>query len=158
MIGTEICGDVTIGVMQGPAWAVSTDQVMDINTSGTVSVGGWSRDEDGTGTCTINIDGTPTITIGGDYWCLPDHGVGIINIGGDPNIIIGDGDLRGADGAGSFIVNMSGGRVELGDDMSWGDNGGGELNLSGGDIIIGGNLAFGSLRGSALITLGCRSY
>jgi hypothetical protein len=48
---------------------------------------------------------------------------------------------------------MSGGRVELGDDMSWGDNGGGELNLSGGDIIVGGNLAFGSLRGSALITL-----
>jgi hypothetical protein len=48
---------------------------------------------------------------------------------------------------------MSGGRVEVGDDMSWGDNGGGELNLSGGDIIIGGSLACGSLRGSELITL-----
>jgi hypothetical protein len=48
---------------------------------------------------------------------------------------------------------MSGGRLEIGDDMSWGDNGGGELNLSGGDIIIGGGLAFGSLRGSTPITL-----
>ncbi|MHC4501376.1 MAG: LamG domain-containing protein, partial [Planctomycetota bacterium] len=100
----------------------------------------------------VNINGTPTITIGGDYWCLPDDAVGIINISGDPCIIVA-GDLRGADGAGSFIVNMSGGRVEVGDDMSWGDVGGGELNLSGGDIIIGGGLAFGSLRGSALITL-----
>ncbi len=152
IIGSDICGDVTVGVIHGPAWSVSTDQVMDINTSGTVTIGGWARDEEGTGTCTINVNGTPTITIGGDYWCLPDQAVGIINISGDPCIIVA-GDLRGADYAGSLYINMSGGRVEVGDSMSWGDNGGGELNLSGGDITIGGNLALGSLRGSELITL-----
>jgi hypothetical protein len=65
---------VDVGTIQGPAWLVGTDQVMDINTSGTVSVGAWTRDEDGSGTVTVNINGTPTITIGGDYWCLPDKG------------------------------------------------------------------------------------
>ncbi|MHC4658267.1 MAG: LamG domain-containing protein [Planctomycetota bacterium] len=132
-------------------------QVIDINTSGTVNIRGdwmWTMEEapGGAGTGVININGSPTVTIGG-LWRGGDYGVGIVNIDGDPNISV-DNDFRGADGGtGSFYINMSGGRLECQDDLLWGDNGGGELNLSGGSLIVGDNLDLGGYRGAAPITI-----
>jgi len=142
--------NANVGTIQGPNSAFGHTQVMDVNTSGTVNARTWDW-TDGIGTAIINVNGSPSITIGGGSWRAPDDGVGILNISGAPNIIV-DGDLRGADGAGSFYINMSGGHVSC-LNFKIGDNGGGELNLSGGTLIISNYFIFGGDRGSAPVTI-----
>jgi hypothetical protein len=147
--------DVDVDAITGPEPDFGHTQVIDINTSGTFNVDRdwmWRKQEGSAGTGVININGSPTITIG-DFWRGTDNGVSIVNIDDDPNIVCMD-DIRGADGAtGLFYINMSGGRLECQDDLVWGDNGGGELNLSGGSIIAGDNLDLGGYRGAEPITI-----
>ncbi|MHC4424246.1 MAG: hypothetical protein ACYSWR_06210, partial [Planctomycetota bacterium] len=137
-------------------------QVMDINTDGTVEVGGWSwgydLEEAAIGTAIININGSPWIAIDGT-WRATDNGTSILNIDGDPCITV-DGDVRGADMSGYLYVNMSGGYFEIGEigsenggEFLIGDNGGGEINMSGGTMNIRDDLNMGGLRGSAPVTV-----
>ncbi|MHC4213796.1 MAG: LamG domain-containing protein [Planctomycetota bacterium] len=143
--------NVNVSSITGPISVYGQTHIMDINTSGTFNAGSW-RWEECEGTGIININGTPTISIGGEQWRGPDKGVGILNISGDPNIILNN-TLKGADGdEGFFSINMSGGRLEC-DSLVFGDNGGGEVNLSDGTIILGDSLDLGGSRGVAPITV-----
>jgi len=137
--GPVIDCDVTVAAIQGPMWNSPNDQIMDVE-SGTVVVNyGWDWSS-GTGTATINISGTPDITINSG-WQAPDNGTGVLNITGDPNIIV-YGVLGGASADGSsFDVNMSSGYVYA-DFVKFGNDGGGELSISGGTIDVGGDLEF----------------
>ncbi len=144
-----------VGNIVGPNPDYDHTQVMDVNTSGTVNVGEWLW-QDGMGTAVINFNGTPVVTIDNGRFRGTDNGVSIINISGNPTIVIAPGeerDLRGADTSGSFYINMSGGYLDCGNDLIFGDNGGGELNVSGGSILIRRHLQLGPLRGSAPITI-----
>ncbi|MHC4646216.1 MAG: LamG-like jellyroll fold domain-containing protein [Planctomycetota bacterium] len=147
--------NIDVGDIDGPNPADGHTQVVDVNTSGTVEVGSWLwRTCDGTGI--INFNGSPTVTIDGGPFRGTDNGVSIINISGDPTITIAPGeayDLRGADGSGLFYINMSGGYLDCGNDLIFGDNGGGELNVSGGAILIRRDLNLGPLRGAEPITV-----
>ncbi len=143
------CG-VSVGNINGPMHGVSSNQVMDV-TSGTVYIAGEWNWRSGTGTATINISGSPYITVNGGWWRAPDSGVGIINISGTPFIIV-NGRIKGGDMTGSMYFNMSGGYVQC-PILQYGDEGGGELNMSGGFIYITDNLDLGGLRGSDPITV-----
>jgi hypothetical protein len=131
-------------------YGVGSDQVMDV-TSGAVSIAGEWNWRNGTGTATINISGSPYITVNGGWWRAPDRGVGIIDISGTPVIFV-SGRIKGGDETGSMYFNMSGGFVQC-PILQWGDEGGGELNMSGGSIYITDNLDLGGLRGSDAITV-----
>jgi hypothetical protein len=136
--GPIIVLDVNVGDINGPLGT----QVMDV-IMGTVVVNNNWNWRNGTGTGTININGSPIITIlgsGDQAWRAPDDGTGIINISGDPNIYV-EGEWRGADGNGTFIVNMSGGRAEC-EALKYGD-GGGALNMNGGAIIVRQDMSLG---------------
>jgi hypothetical protein len=127
---------VRVMAMYGPRYDSNSNQVMDIN-GGTVLVEweAWEWAYYGDGTGTINITGTPNITIGGDWWRGAEYGTGILNISGDPNIIV-RADWRGGDKPGSvYVVNMSGGSVSC-ERFTLGDEGSCELNMSGGTIDI----------------------
>jgi hypothetical protein len=147
--GPVIILPVNVGDINGPLGT----QVMDV-ISGTVVVHDNWNWRHGTGTGTINISRSPIITIlgsGDQAWRAPDNGTGIINISGDPNIYV-EGEWRGADGNGTFIVNMSGGRAEC-ETLKWGDYGGGALNMSGGTIIVRQDMSLGGAGSAELITI-----
>ena len=102
------CSASVLGIL-GPNPAEEDDiQVMDINTSGTVTVGtgGWFWEEPGLGTGIVNINGTTTVQING-VWRGSSEGISIINISGDPCIGV-TGRMSGADHVGWFYINMSG--------------------------------------------------
>ncbi|MHC4333342.1 MAG: LamG domain-containing protein [Planctomycetota bacterium] len=153
--------NVDVGLLTGPEPNYGHTQVMDINTSGTFKIGGdwmWTMEEafedhGGGGTAIININGSPDVTIEGN-WRGGDYGMGIINISGDPNIFV-DGSIRGADmGSGSLYFTMSGGYLYMDSEFVIGDVGGGGFNMHGGTMIIGaedGALDLGGLRGTAPI-------
>ena len=137
--GPVIVLPVNVGDINGPLGT----QVMDV-IMGTVVVNNNWNWRNGTGTGTINISGSPIITIlgsGDQAWRAPDNGTGIINISDDPNIYV-EGEWRGADETGTFIVNMSGGYVDCGD-LKWGDRGRGQLNMTGGNIIVRQDMSLG---------------
>jgi hypothetical protein len=145
--------NVDVEAIEGPNPKMYHTQVMDVNTGGIVNVGSWSW-SDGSGTSIININGSPTITIEDDDWRASDSGTSILNIDGDPCIILeGDeAELRGADGSGSFYINMGGGYIDC-YGIVIGDFGGGELNLSNGTISTEGAVDLGGLRGTAAVTV-----
>ncbi|MHC4622807.1 MAG: hypothetical protein ACYS4W_02780, partial [Planctomycetota bacterium] len=142
--------------IQGPVWESADEQVMDI-TGGTLTVEDnwrWSfSDVPGympeippdivRGKATINITGSPVITINGIDTANENYhvrgaelGTGIINICGDPAINVPNGFFRGGDKQDSrYIVNMKGGTVNC-----WGfllgDEGQCDLNLSYGTINV----------------------
>ena len=147
--GPVIILPLNVGDINGPLGT----QVMDV-VGGTVVVHDNWNWRHGTGTGTINISGRPTITIlgsGDQAWRAPDNGTGIINISGDPGIYV-EGEWRGADGIGTFIVNMNGGRAEC-ETLKWGDDGGGALNMSGGTIIVGQDMSLGAAGSAEPITI-----
>ncbi len=147
--GPVIIVPLNVGDINGPLGT----QVMDV-VGGTVVVHDNWNWRHGTGTGTINISERPTITIlgsGDQAWRAPDNGTGIINISGDPNIYV-EGEWRGADGNGTFIVNMNGGRAEC-ETLKWGDYGGGALNMSGGTIIVRQDMSLGGAGSDELITI-----
>jgi hypothetical protein len=137
--GPTVDCEVTVSVIEGPDPTLG-GQVMEI-TSGSVTVNSWTWADAAT-PATINISGTSTVTIGGEYWRGPDDAVGIINISGDPTINVA-GEIRGADATGErLFINMSGGTLNC-DGICWRDNGGGKLTMSGGTINVTNNLRFG---------------
>jgi hypothetical protein len=147
--GPVIVSNVNVGDIEGPLGT----QVMDV-ISGTVVVHNNWNWLHGTGIGIININGSPIITIlgsGEQAWRAPDNGTGVINIIGDPNIYV-EGEWRGADGNGTFTVNMNGGRAEC-ETLKWGDDGGGALNMNGGTIIVRQDMSLGGDRSAELITI-----
>jgi len=147
--------DAEASEIQGPNPASGHTQVVDVNGTGTVEVGSWMWN-DGAGTGIVNISDNASVNVKSGKFRGSDNGVSILNISGDPTVVIKECtecDLRGADGSGSFYINMSGGYLECGYDIIFGDNGGGELNVSGGSILVKRLLRLGSLRGSAPVTV-----
>ncbi|MHC4864741.1 MAG: LamG domain-containing protein [Planctomycetota bacterium] len=135
--GPIIDCDVDVGVINGPGNGQEVDIV-----SGTVNiVGNWDWSSAG-GTATINITGSPTIEIGGN-WDSPRNGTGRLNISGNPTINVTGGGAKLANDGGSWCeVNMSGGSLSITGRLMWGDDGGGEFNVSGGATVECGELDY----------------
>ncbi|MHC4637362.1 MAG: SUMF1/EgtB/PvdO family nonheme iron enzyme [Planctomycetota bacterium] len=151
-LGPVIDCNVTVANINGPMYGVSSNQVMDVNSGNVVINGAWVY-RTGTGTATINIRGSSSVTIENGGWRAPDNGIGIVNITGSPTIIVqGAGNrIKGGDGTtGKFYLNISGGYIEC-PILQYGDDGGGELNLSDGYIYVTENMDLGGARGTVPI-------
>jgi hypothetical protein len=185
--GPVIDCDVNVGDIHGPRWDSDSNQVMNI-AGGTVVVNGeWVWCNSGSGTGTINISGSPNITIdqwlSGIYsgtgilnisdsptitsngeWRMVDGGgaVGIFNIGGSANITIHD-RVRLADN-GLAILNISGDpNIIIDDDLTGGYGSGGTLEayISSGSLYVGGSFQIGNDGGDVIDinggTVSCRN-
>jgi len=176
--GPAIDWDTSVGDMHGPRWDSDSNQVMDI-VYGTVVVNGqWLWCNSGSGTGTINISGSPYITINGlfsgihsgtgilnitdsatiesnDEWRMVDGGgaVGIFNIGGSANIAVHE-RVRLADD-GLAVLNISGdANIVIDGDLTAGYNSGAtfEAYISGGSLSVGGSFQIGN-DGSGVIDI-----
>ncbi len=139
---------VDIGEIHGPKWNSNDNQIMDI-TGGTVVVGGdWQWGTSGNGTATINISGSPDISVLGWWWRGPDRGTGILNISGDPNIIV-VGHLKQADSPGALgLVNIDGGTITVGGNWYLGEDGDSNVTISSGLINVSNNWTMQCREGS----------
>jgi hypothetical protein len=134
--GPVIDSEVVVNAIKGPAWVSSRNQVMDVQ-GGTIVFKSWLPDDYGRGTGTINISGSPHITIDSD-WHVTDHGTSVVNISGKPTIVV-NGNWRGADGYwGRMEVNMAGGVVSVANVIRIGAAGSGAIDISGGIMTCGG--------------------
>ena len=125
--------DAAVGSIDGP----SNNQVMDV-ISGTLStVGDWDLQD---GSSTINITGSSVVTVGAS---MPQkNGTVILNISGNPTITVGGTMKTGNDGGDRFEIHMSGGSMDVGGEMFWGEDGTGELDVSGGAAFSCGTLKY----------------
>jgi hypothetical protein len=137
-LGPVITSNVTVMEFRGPAWEQSdVNQVMTIDgatlnvTSGDGEA--WNRDRDFRGIWIVDLKNGGAINMtGGIRW--PDHGTFIINIPSGTSVTTGD-QWRGADeGDGFWIMNLTGGSINVGDQIQIGDNGQGEHNLNSGTV------------------------
>jgi len=154
-VGPIIDCAVDVGALVTSEGEVRASQglIMDVNYSGTVSIGGYNI-RHLAGTIVVNINGNPDVSIdpGGDKWRFGDSAAVILNIDDNPTIVANG--IRGADNDdGTFTLNMTGGTLHLLDELSIGDNGGGEINISGGSLIVDTDIALGDKRGIAPITV-----
>ncbi|MHC4259238.1 MAG: S8 family serine peptidase [Planctomycetota bacterium] len=129
--------DVHVDRIHGPRAESDSDQVMDVNGGSIVVENRWRWGRDGTGTATLNISGSPNITIGGQ-WRGGDSEGGrvVLDISGDPNIIVGT-TMKHADGWGVLaLVSISGGTINVGGSWVLGEDGNSIVDISGGVIDV----------------------
>ncbi len=176
--GPAIDYDTMVGDIHGPRWASDSNQVMDLVAGMIVITGEWAWCNSGTGTGTINISGSPNITINGLFsgihsgtgilniidsptitsnneWRLVDSNdaVGIFNISGSANITVHE-RVRLADD-GLAVLNISGEpSITIDGDLTGGYNSGGRLEayISGGSLSVGGSFQIGE-DGSGIIDI-----
>jgi len=184
--GPAIDNDTEIGAIHGPVWDSDSNQVIDIIGGVIVVDHEWLWCNSGSGTGTINISGSPDITITGQFggihsgtgilnisdnaavtsnneWRMVDgnSATGKFNISGNANVTVHE-RVRLADD-GLAILNISGEpNIIIDGDLTAGQNSGGRLEayISGGSLRVGGSFQIGS-NGSGIIdvnggTVNCR--
>ncbi|MHC4676257.1 MAG: choice-of-anchor U domain-containing protein, partial [Planctomycetota bacterium] len=134
--GPIIDCDVHVFRIRGPRSNSDSDQVMDVKSGNVLIDDYWEWASDGSGTATLNIIGSPDITIGG-IWRGTDGGTSILNIEGSPNILCKQRiRFSDVDGTAAFI-NISGGYINNWGEYKNGDDGDVTTNISGGTFLIG---------------------
>lgn len=122
----------------------STDMAIDWVTGGDLTVDQWERrwGREPDGICTFNMLGGMLTILDDDdsAFRIADSGHIVINISND-FVLNHPGGWRFGDNDDAFVDwNQDGGTINLGNDMQWGDDGGGTMDVTGGTINIDGDM------------------